>query len=338
MDKKKLSEIANILSASPKGILAADESTGTITKRFDQINLKSTFETRRKYRELLFTTNELEKYISGVILYDETIKQEDSSGERFTSLLKKKNIQSGIKVDAGAKELIGSKGEYITEGLDNLSQRMFDYSNMGATFAKWRAVISIGESAPSEYCIELNSHALARYARIVQHYNMVPIVEPEILMDGSHSLEKCYEVTSKTLKSLFSHLNFQGVYLGGILLKPNMIISGIDSKEQSSVKDVSKNTINCLKQNVPDEVPGIVFLSGGQNNDLATSHLNEMNITREFEWNLSFSYGRALQQPVILSWKGQDENKLKAQNELLKRSRLNSLATTGNYSIEMEKI
>ena len=338
MNKKKLSEIANSLSAPPKGILAADESTGTITKRFDQINLESTFETRRKYRELLFTTNELEKYISGVILYDETIRQKDSSGESFTNLLKKKNIQPGIKVDSGAKKLIGSEGEHITEGLDNLSQRMSEYSNMGATFAKWRAVITISESLPSHYCIDLNSHALARYARIVQHYDMVPIVEPEILMDGSHSLEKCYEVTTKTLKSLFSHLNFQGVYLGGILLKPNMIISGTNADKQSSIEEVAENTVKCLEQNVPNEVPGIVFLSGGQNNDTATSHLNEMNLGREFSWNLSFSYGRALQQPVILSWRGQDENKSKAQNELLKRSKLNSLATTGDYSIEMEKI
>ena len=338
MDINKLYEIAKSLSAPPKGILAADESTGTITKRFDQINLESTFETRRKYRELLFTTKELEKYISGVILYDETIRQLDSSGLGFPEVLNKKNIQPGIKVDAGAKKLIGAKGEYITEGLDNLSQRMSEYSDMGATFAKWRAVITIGESLPSNYCIELNSHALARYARIVQHYDMVPIVEPEILMDGTHSLEQCYEATSKTLKSLFSELSFQGVYLKGILLKPNMVISGTDAKNKSSIEEVAKNTIDCLKQNVPSEVPGIVFLSGGQSNDTATCHLNEMNINSEFSWNLSFSYGRALQQPVILSWKGQDENKLRAQNELLKRSKLNSLATTGDYSIEMEKI
>ncbi len=336
MNKKKLNSISTFLAEKPKGILAADESTGTITKRFEKIRLNSTFENRRKYREILISTKGIEDFISGVIFYDETIRQIDSSGKKFTDLLKDKNIHPGIKVDTGAKNLVGTEKEMITEGLDNLNKRLEEYASMGATFSKWRAVINIDESIPTEYCISLNAHALARYARLVQNYDMVPIVEPEVIMDGKHDIEKCFDVTSKTLKIVFDELNFQGVYLGGILLKPNMIISGTGSNTQSDISQVSKMTIECLEKNVPDEVPGIVFLSGGQKNELATEHLNQMNIEKTDSWNLSFSYGRALQQPVITTWKGKDENIDQAQNEFLKRCRLNSLATIGKYKKEME--
>ena len=336
MFRKILKKIATELSDKPRGILAADESTGTIKKRFDLINLESNFENRRKYRELLFSTQNIGNYISGVILFDETIKQKDKNGNSFGDLLKQSNIHTGIKVDAGAKDLVGSNGEKITEGLDNLSYRMQEYAQLGATFAKWRAVIEITKTNPSDYCIDLNSHALARYANICQHNNIVPIVEPEVLMDGDHDIQKCYEVTSKTLSNLFSNLKFQNVYLEGILLKPNMVISGLKCEKQASVNEVAQMTIECLKNNVPEEVPGIVFLSGGQSDQKATEHLNEMNKIQGFSWKLSFSYGRALQQPVLYKWKGDDDNILEAQKELLKRSKLNSMATTGEYLLEME--
>ena len=336
MNKNKLNNIALSIAKKPKGILAADESTGTITKRFGQINLESSFESRRKYRELLFTSKEVENFISGIIMYDETIRQNDTKGIPFVELLKKKNIHPGIKVDSGAKELVGSEREKITEGLDNLNKRIEEYSEMGATFTKWRAVINIGEKIPTNYCIELNAHALARYARIVQKYNMVPIVEPEIIMDGSHDIEKCFEVTKNVLKIVFEQLKFQGVYLGGILLKPNMIISGTDCKKQANVSKVSEMTIKCLEQCVPNELPGIVFLSGGQSYDTATEHLNHMNLMKSDLCNLSFSYGRALQQPVLSTWEGKEENEEKAQNEFFKRCKLNSLATLGQYKAEME--
>ena len=336
MDKDKLNNIALSIAKKPKGILAADESTGTITKRFDQIKLESNFENRRKYRELLFTSKEIENFISGVIMYDETIRQNDINGVPFVNLLKNKNIHPGIKVDCGVKALVGSEAEKITEGLDNLEKRIEEYSKVGATFTKWRAVINIGEKIPTNYCLELNAHALARYSRIVQKYNMVPIVEPEIIMDGSHDIEECFQVTSNTLRIVFEHLKFQGVYLGGILLKPNMVISSTNCKKQADIKEVSMMTIKCLKECVPNEVPGIVFLSGGQSYKVATEHLNQMNLIDSDLCNLSFSYGRALQQPVISAWEGKEENKEKAQNEFFKRCKLNSLATLGQYKTEME--
>lgn len=338
MDKNKLNNIALSIAKKPKGILAADESTGTIKKRFDQINLESNFENRRKYRELLFTSKNIEDYISGVIMYDETIRQNDSGGSSFVELLKRRNIHSGIKVDTGAKVLVGSEDEKITEGLDNLEKRIEEYSQIGATFTKWRAVINIGEQLPTDYCLELNAHALARYSRIVQKYNMVPIVEPEVIMDGSHDIEKCLKVTNKTLRTVFKQLDFQGVYIGGILLKPNMVISGIDCKVQASIKEVSEMTINCLEDSIPSDVPGVVFLSGGQNYKIATEHLNQMNKVDSNLCNLSFSYGRALQQPVISTWEGKEENFKKSQNEFTKRCKLNSLATIGQYETEMENI
>ena len=336
MNYETLKKISTELSDKPRGILAADESTGTIKKRFDLINLESNFENRRKYRELLFSTPDLGNFISGVILFDETIKQKDKNGKSFCHLLKDSNIHVGIKVDAGAKNLAGSNEEKITEGLDNLNDRMQEYAQLGATFAKWRAVIEITKTNPSNYCIELNSHALARYAKICQHNNVVPIVEPEVLMDGDHDIQKCYEVTSATLDNLFKNLKFQNVYLEGILLKPNMVIAGLKCAKQATINEVAEKTIDCLKNNIPEEVPGIVFLSGGQSDQKATEHLNEMNKIQGLSWKLSFSYGRALQQSVLYKWKGDDNNIYEAQKELLKRSKLNSMATKGEYLLEME--
>lgn len=336
MNKKKLNKIANSLVESSKGILAADESTSTITKRFEQINLESNFENRRKYRELLFKTPELGSYISGVILFDETIKQSDRENTSFVKILKNQNIHPGIKVDVGAKPLLGSDIEKSTEGLDNLYNRVEEYSKLGATFAKWRAVITILNDFPSRYCIKINSDSLARYAKIVQSHSLVPIVEPEVLMDGTHSIDKCFEVTSRTLEFVFESLVEHDVYLGGILLKPNMIISGLDSNETNDPDLVSKKTLECLKRYVPEEVPGIVFLSGGQSNELATNNLDKMNKLKIGPWKLSFSYGRALQQPVLKKWNGKDQNSFEAQKELLKRAKLNFLAAKGEYEPDLE--
>ncbi len=341
MNNTKLNQIAISLSQNPKGILAADESTNTITKRFNDIKVESTFENRRKYRELLFKTNGLNKFISGVILYDETIRQSTSDNLPFGEFLKNSGIMPGIKVDSGAIALYPKSLEKITEGIDGLGERLEVYKKLGAVFTKWRAIIDINEKEdiPSEYAIELNSQILARYARIVQDHGLVPIVEPEVLMDGSHDIRKCYEVTSKTQKSLFKNLISHNVDLKGILLKPNMIISGKKCSSQASISDVANMTVKCLKENVPNDVPGIVFLSGGQSNELATQHLNEMNrLFNNLPWNLSFSYGRALQQPSLSSWKGEDQNIKVSQDALYKRSKLNASATTGEYSSDLENI
>lgn len=337
MDKEKLNTIAKKLVEEPKGILAADESTGTIGKRFDQINLESNFENRRKYRNLLFSTTQLEKYISGVILFDETIKQDSDQNISFVNLLKKKEISVGIKVDSGAKTFIGSEEEKITEGLDGLSSRIENYKKLGAEFTKWRAVITIGNKVPSKKCIYLNSIYLSSYARIVQSFSLVPIVEPEVLMDGNHDINRCFDVTSEVLQILFQELKNQGVYLGGILLKPNMVISGKDCESQADSETVAKLTVKCLTDNVPSEVPGVVFLSGGQSNELATAHLNLMNKHNNLPFKLSFSYGRALQHPAITSWLGKDSNVKLAQDALYKRSQLNSLATLGKYNLSLEE-
>ncbi len=341
MSDNNLNKIAVTLSEPPKGILAADESTNTITKRFDSINVDSSFENRRKYRELLFKTHDLNKFISGVILFDETIRQSTSEGVPFGKFLLDLGILVGIKVDTGALPLSLTSQEKITEGLDGLSTRIEEYKKLGAVFTKWRAIIDIDDnnSMPSDYAIDINCFNLARYARIVQDHGLVPIVEPEVLMDGSHHIQRCYDITSKTQKSLFNYLNLHGVDLTGILLKPNMVIAGSKSSKQASLEEVASLTIKCLKENVPNEVPGIVFLSGGQSNELATQHLNEMNKNSEnFSWNLSFSYGRALQQPALIAWKGQDENIKASQDALYKRSNLNSHATLGKYSIDLENI
>ena len=339
MDKSTLNNIAINLSEKPKGILAADESTNTIKKRFDSINIESNEESRRKYRELLFTTENLNEYISGVILYDETVYQKTTSGDKFPSFLKENGIIPGIKVDVGARTINQHSVEKVTEGLDGLAPRLEKYKKEKLEFTKWRAIIDIDKSNnfPSDYSIYLNSHNLARYAKIVQNYDMVPIVEPEVLMDGDHDIETCYEITSKVLKTVFDELDKHSVYLGGILLKPNMVISAKGCNSQASVKQVSEMTLKCLSENIPHEVPGIVFLSGGQSNELATQHLNQMNVNSEkFKWNISFSYGRALQQPTLSTWMGEDDNKQKAQNQLLQRSKLNSNATLGKYSLDDE--
>ncbi len=337
---KNLNNIALKLSDNPKGILAADESTNTITKRFSDIKLESNFENRRKYRELLFTSENLNKFISGVILYDETIKQSTSDGISFSKYLTDQDIIPGIKVDTGAIPIEPNSEEKITEGLDNLGKRLIEYKKLGASFTKWRAIINIDKSKkiPTNYSIELNSYNLARYAKIVQENEMVPIVEPEILMDGSHSIDECFEATSKTQKILFEKLDLHSVDLSGIILKPNMIISGKKCTDQANVNKVASMTLRCLEENVPKEVPGIMFLSGGQSNEIATEHLNEINkLSSNNSWNLSFSYGRALQQPCLNAWRGKDENISDSQKALIKRSRLNSFATKGEYVVDLEK-
>ena len=302
-----LKEIANKMTGSGKGILAADESTPTCKKRFDSIGVESTFENRNEYRDLLLTAPGMEEYIGGVIMFDETLRQSTTCDNKtpFTDLLVSKGVVPGIKVDKGAKELAGFSGEKVTEGLDGLRDRLKEYYEMGARFAKWRAVITIGDGIPSLACYEANAHALARYAALCQESGLVPIVEPEVLMDGTHTIEKCYEVTDMALKITFEQLNKQNVSLEGMVLKPNMVISAIDCPEQASIEKVAELTLKCLKSNVPTEVTGIAFLSGGQSSDDATAHLNAMNAMDDnLPWNLTFSYGRALQQDALNSWQG----------------------------------
>tara|TARA_B100001996_G_scaffold348933_1_gene307383 strand:+ start:55 stop:1068 length:1014 start_codon:yes stop_codon:yes gene_type:complete len=327
----ELHNIANKMVAKGKGILAADESTPTCTSRFKSIGVESTFETRNEYRDMLFTAPGLENYISGVIMFDETIKQSTTCNDSmpFTELFNSKDIISGIKVDTGAKELAGFRDEKITEGLDGLRERLIDYYDIGARFAKWRAVITIGDMIPSDACIYSNSHALARYASLCQENGLVPIVEPEILMSGSHTIEDCYEVSQRTLNVVFEQLIMHHVDLKGIVLKPNMIISGLNCSEQASISKVAELTFKCLKDNVPSDVPGIAFLSGGQSSDLATAHLNEMNekYMHDMPWNLTFSYGRALQEDALKTWGGSDRGN--AQEALVSRAQSNSLATKG---------
>ena len=339
MNADKLSLIAKKLCENPKGILAADESTNTIKKRFDSINVQSTFEKRRDYRDLLFKTPNLNKFISGVILYDETIRQEDSNKLPLAKYLADNDIMPGIKVDIGAIPLENNSSEKLTEGLDGLGKRLEEYKVLGASFTKWRAIITIDneKNLPSNYCIESNSFNLARYAKIVQDCGLVPIVEPEVLMDGNHSIDDCYKVTCKTLKSVFNQLELHKVFLGGILLKPNMVISGTLNQNQATVDTVADLTLECLNNCVSKDVPGIVFLSGGQSNKLATEHLNAMNKkANNLPWNLSFSYGRALQQPSLNKWLGKNDNVKAAQEALFQRSKFNSEATQGNYNSENE--
>ena len=330
-DDQQLKEIAKKMVSKGKGILAADESTPTCKKRFDSISVESTFENRNEYRNMLFTSDRIEEFISGVILFDETFRQSTTDNQKipFVDYLNSKGIVPGIKVDMGAKDLAGFEGEKITEGLDGLKARLDEYYNLGARFAKWRAVITVGESIPSDACIHANAHALARYAALCQDSNIVPIVEPEVLMDGSHTIETCYEVSKRALNIVFEQLLLNRVMLEGIVLKPNMIISGLDCSEQADIDKVADMTYKCLKENVPSEVPGIAFLSGGQSSDLATLHLQKMNekYQDEMPWNLTFSYGRALQHDALNSWKGVDvEN---GQKSFLNRARANSLATLG---------
>ncbi|MBI72627.1 MAG: fructose-bisphosphate aldolase class I [Candidatus Marinimicrobia bacterium] len=332
---ENLQEIANQMVLKGKGILAADESTPTCDKRFDSIGVEKTFSNRNEYRDLLFNTPDIEKYISGVILFDETIRQSTTCDKSipFTELLKSKGIIPGIKVDTGAKDFAGFKNEKITEGLDGLRNRLKEYYEMGARFAKWRAVITIGETIPSDACIHSNANGLARYASLCQENGLVPIVEPEVLMDGSHTIEDCYDVSQRSLNVTFEQLIMHHVDLSGIVLKPNMIISGSDCDTQADIDKVAELTFKCLKDNVPSDVPGIAFLSGGQSSDLATAHLNTMNkkYMSEMPWNLTFSYGRALQEDALKAWGGTNRNE--GQDALIFRARTNSLATKGEAKV-----
>ena len=331
-----LASIAKDLVAPNKGILAADESHPTIAKRFDSISISNTEENRRAYRDMLFTTSGIEDYISGVILFDETIRQSSSDGTPFAELLKGRGIIPGIKVDKGAKDLANFPGEKVTEGLDGLRDRLAEYYEMGARFTKWRAVIDIGEGIPTEFAIHANGHALARYAALSQEAGLVPIVEPEVLMDGGHDIDRCDEVTRATLKALFMQLELHRVDLPGLLLKTNMVISGKKNDNRADVSTVAEKTVAALKDSVPTEVPGVVFLSGGQSDEEATAHLNAMNKIGGFPWELSFSYGRALQAPSLAAWKGEPSNVEAGQKALFHRAKLNGAARTGSYSAEME--
>jgi fructose-bisphosphate aldolase class I len=337
MDEQKLHETAQAIVAEGKGILAADESDSTIKKRFDSIGVESTEENRRAYRELLFTTEGVEEYISGVILFDETIRQSSSDGTPFPKLLESKGVIPGIKVDRGAHPLALAEGETVTEGLDGLRDRLTEYRELGARFAKWRAVISIGKEIPSEYCLWTNAHALARYAALSQEAGLVPIVEPEVLMDGDHTIERSFTVTSHTLHAVFTELRDQRVHPEGILLKPNMVLSGYANPEQASHEEVAAETVRCFKRHVPAAVPGIVFLSGGQSDEDATANLNAMNAMGPHPWQLSFSYGRALQAPALKAWLGKEENVEAAQRAYYHRAKMNSAARTGMYAPEMER-
>jgi fructose-bisphosphate aldolase, class I len=332
----QLEQTARALVAPGKGILAADESSGTIKKRFDSINLESTEGNRRAYREMLFRTPKLGDHISGVILYDETIRQNAEDGTPFVKVLEASGMIPGIKVDTGSKQLAGFPGEQVTEGLDGLRERFADYAKLGARFAKWRAVIDIGGGIPTSFCIDANAHALARYAALAQEAGLVPIVEPEILMDGDHTIERCYDATLATLRALFDQLNAHRVSLEGTLLKTNMVLSGKDAKQQATSVQIAEETLRCFRNSVPAAIPGIVFLSGGQADVPATENLNEMNKLGPHAWELSFSYGRALQAPALKAWKGEPSNVEAGQKELLHRAICNGAARDGRYSTELE--
>ncbi|UCD67738.1 MAG: fructose-bisphosphate aldolase class I [Betaproteobacteria bacterium] len=337
MNTEQLKSVAREIVAPRKGVLAADESSPTIKKRFDSIKLESTEEHRRRYRELLFTTEGMEQYIGGVILFDETLRQTTSDGTPFAALLASRGVAPGIKVDKGAKPLAQFQGERVTEGLDGLRDRLVEYRELGARFAKWRAVIDIDEhDIPSAFGIQANAHALARYAALCQEADIVPIVEPEVLMDGAHDIERCEVVTSNVLEEVFTQLDAHHVVFDGMLLKPNMVIPGKKCPKQASVQEVAEATIRCLTRYVPAAVPGIVFLSGGQSAEEATAHLNAMNAMGSHPWQVSFSYGRALQAPVLATWKGQEANFAVAQKAFFKRSKLNGLARDGSYDPNME--
>jgi fructose-bisphosphate aldolase class I len=336
MNRIELARIANAMVAKNKGILAADESTGTIKKRFDSIKLDSTEEHRRTYREMLFTAPGAAESISGVILYDETIRQKTRDGKPFPEYLTSLNILPGIKVDTGAKPLAAFPNETITEGLDGLRERLIDYRKLGARFAKWRAVIDIGDGIPTSFATEANAHALARYAALCQEQDIVPIVEPEVLMDGDHSIERCEEVTNNVLRAVFDHLALHRIYLEGMVLKPNMVISGKKAANRAPPEAVAEATVRCLKRHVPPAVPGIAFLSGGQSSTEATLHLSLMNKLGPLPWQLTFSYGRALQDDALKAWGGAPANFEAGQKAFAKRAKLNGLATTGRYSPDLE--
>ena len=336
MNTLELRATAQAMVATGKGILAADESFGTIEKRFKSINLPSTEEHRRAYRDMLFTTPGIGEFISGVIMFDETIRQKAADGTPFPEVLRRQGMLPGIKVDKGAKGLARFPGEKITEGLDGLRERLAEYRKLGATFTKWRAVITIGAGMPTRFCIDANAHALARYAALSQEQDLVPIVEPEVLMDGDHTIERCEQVTETTLTSVFFHLQAHGVKLEEMVLKPNMVISGKQGAQRAGVAEVAEATVRCLKRTVPGAVPGIVFLSGGQTPQEATAHLNAMNALGQHPWELSFSYGRALQDEALKAWGGEAANVAAGQKAFHHRSECVSAARFGKYSGKME--
>jgi fructose-bisphosphate aldolase, class I len=336
MSNQALESVAQAMVAKGKGLLAADESMGTIKRRFDSIKIESNDNNRRAYREMLFATKGVEEAISGVILFDETIRTTASDGTPFPQLLAKKGIIPGIKVDKGPVDIPGFPGEVVTEGLDGLRGRLKEYKELGAKFAKWRAVITIGDGIPTYTCLQANGHALARYAALCQEAEIVPIVEPEVLLDGNHTIEQCQEVTEKTLKITFTELFLQRVHLEGMILKPSMVVSGKDNPRQAGVEEVAARTIQCLKRTVPAAVPGIAFLSGGQSAVSATEHLNAMNKVGPHPWQVSFSYARALQDPALKAWKGEAGNVATAQRIFYHRAKMNSAARSGSYTAQME--
>jgi fructose-bisphosphate aldolase class I len=338
MNLAELNKVAEAMVKPGRGILAADESTGTIGKRFEAIGVPSTADTRRDYREMLFRTTEaMSKYISGVILYDETIRQNAKDGTPLVKLIEKTGTMPGIKVDKGTKPLPNCPGEVITEGLDGLRERLAEYRGLGAKFAKWRAVIDIGSAIPSYECISANAHALARYAALCQDESIVPIVEPEVLMDGDHDIDRCYKITEWTLKTVFEQLYYARVALEGMVLKPNMVIAGKKSSKQAGVEEVAEKTVRLLKSCVPAAVPGIAFLSGGQSDEDATAHLDAMNRLGPLPWPLSFSYGRALQHSPQTTWSGKPENVAAAQRAFNHRAMMNGLATLGQWKADLER-
>ena len=336
---KELQSTAKSMVQEGKGILAMDESNGTCNKRFDALGIPTTEASRQAYRELILTAPHLSNYISGPILYDETIRQTVKSGESFLKVIQDAGMIPGIKVDTGAKDLAGHPGEKVTEGLDGLRERIAEYYQMGARFAKWRAVITIGNGIPSQACIEANAHGLARYAALCQEGGLVPIVEPEVLIDGEHTLERCYQVTDETLHAVFAQLYTQGVAYDQMILKPSMVIPGKACPEQASVEAVAEATIRCLLKNVPATVAGIAFLSGGQTKERSSAHLNAMNklFGDQCPWPVTFSYARAIQQPALEYWSGNESNVAEAQQRLLQRAKFNSLASQGEYSSDLEK-
>jgi fructose-bisphosphate aldolase class I len=335
MNFNSLSETASYIVSEGKGILAADESNPTCTKRFDSIGVESTEDNRRDYRELLFRSEGMKGNIGGVILFDETIRQNAADGTSLVDVITSQGSLPGIKVDKGLQQ-IGNSEESLTQGLEGLDQRLKEYYELGAKFTKWRAVINIGEDMPSSEAISANMEALADYAKIVQNNNMVPMVEPEVLMDGNHSIDDCFEATSRCLDALFTYLLDKGVDIKGTILKPNMVTSGSNNSDQADVEEVARKTIDCLKAYVPDDLPGITFLSGGQSDIDATAHLDAMNKIGGFNWKLSFSYGRALQQPALKAWMGKIENSTLAQQALSHRALMNKLASEGKWDISLE--
>ena len=337
MGDEELAVTARALVAPGKGILAADESFPTIEKRFRGIAVASTEENRRAYREMLFTTPDLSRFISGAILFDETMRQRAEDGRLFPEVLAGQGVIAGVKVDEGAKAMAGFPGEKVTEGLDGLRDRLAEYRGLGARFAKWRAVISIGDGIPTQTCIDANAHALGRYAALCQEAGLVPIVEPEVLMDGSHTIRRCYDVTARTLKAVFGQLFEQRVSLEGTLLKTNMVLPGKECPQQASAEEVAEATLRCFGNVVPAAIAGVVFLSGGQSDEAATANLNAMNRMGPQPWELSFSYGRALQAPALKAWKGEAGNVSAAQRALYHRAKCNGAARSGAYSPEMER-